>query len=594
MPICVRGFGIDFRSTNRQPYLMHLPTRSTLTILILLLFVSSAGAQTYSNAAVQRMYGALMILERRINIELNRPQFKHPTATGDEKIRQKLAELGQLKTEISTARGAAQTLMSAQGGSSHSEGVDDNDPHLKTLLNSMTQIQDHRYFTQNLDSHARRQFNQSAQRFHESTGPSAPDFEPAGTNSALMGAESCPDLSLDAPDHSAHGLPVKNQKSEGICYGIVAAELIDSYRQTYAPTSPFRPVSPLILSIETELANQQSRRSNVPDHIKNLNFTEKAKELSELKRQHEELGKEIGQRHPETGDAIQKYELQSLKFKMQLLESKMRIIEIQTEWARNHENFEKNPNYLDKGATAMDALLIAKNGGACLENPKDESAATMEFYLNFSDFIKLGHRVILHGQHSRMTPTERAQQVAGRVVCHLESRGISVTAEKLAVDIEALAGKEADDFLEGLLTAITKECNQGNRLSPSSIPDPVTLEIKSQAELDNLVHERFGSGSQKKLPFALSICSDILGAGPQHRGLNESNRCGSGDGHAVTVIGSRWNPNTRQCFLKVKNSWGTSCNSISSAWNCKAGILSIDTQTLARNAYQATYLPPRQ
>jgi hypothetical protein len=275
------------------------------------------------------------------------------------------------------------------------------------------------------------------------------------------------------------------------------------------------------------------------------------------------------------------------------LEIQTKQIVIDMEMAQFEKaTLETNRNYLKVGASAKDALLLAKNQGACLENPKRESSATHGFEMNFAEYIKSMHRMNRADQHLPIPTRAGAQFVAISLACHLESRGVSVAAQRLTAEIEAIAGKEADEFLETLLDTIAKECNPGHRLPQSTIPEPIEVELKSQAELDTFVRERFMPGPQKRLPFSLAICGKMLAAGPKNHGLNDENLCFEGDAHSVTVIGSRWNPTTRQCFLKVKNSWGTSCGDISPAWKCKGGILSIDTHTLSRNTYSATYLPP--
>jgi hypothetical protein len=301
---------------------MYTRKRSILILFSLTCLGPWALAQTYPNDAVQNIYGAITNLENRVQIDLNRLKSKIDPSTPYENTRKKLTELKQLQAKISKARRAAQALMRSIHVSSHPHGVDDSDPQLKTMLAWITQIKDQRYFAKTLDIQARNHFNQSVQRLQESTGPSAPALEQllntpsqASTSSAPHPTEGCPDISLDAPHQSAHGLSVKDQKNESICYGIVAADLIDSYRQAYVPSSPFRPVSPLILSIETERANLKKHWSGISADLKNLNFSEKEKELDELKKQSDELEKEEAQRQPHPDAQIDRIQRETLKKK---------------------------------------------------------------------------------------------------------------------------------------------------------------------------------------------------------------------------------------------------------------------------------------
>ena len=60
--------------------------------------------------------------------------------------------------------------------------------------------------------------------------------------------------------------------------------------------------------------------------------------------------------------------------------------------------------------------------------------------------------------------------------------------------------------------------------------------------------------------------------------------------HASVVVGRQWNPDTKSCQLKIKNSWGEGCTFAKNPKLCKDGYYYLDADTFASSDSQVIWI----
>ncbi|MBF0299239.1 MAG: hypothetical protein HQK51_10995 [Oligoflexia bacterium] len=75
----------------------------------------------------------------------------------------------------------------------------------------------------------------------------------------------------------------------------------------------------------------------------------------------------------------------------------------------------------------------------------------------------------------------------------------------------------------------------------------------------------------KGMPIGVGLRAGFIVKGPdwkEDKGISDEEKSKLSTGHAVMIIGTRFNPQKDQCEYLVRNSWGTSCNPISKEYEC--------------------------
>ena len=63
------------------------------------------------------------------------------------------------------------------------------------------------------------------------------------------------------------------------------------------------------------------------------------------------------------------------------------------------------------------------------------------------------------------------------------------------------------------------------------------------------------------------------------------------DGHAVAVVGRRWNEKTNSCEYQLRDTFGDSCEDYRRDVECDGGYLWVKESTLRKNIFEVMYIP---
>jgi len=160
---------------------------------------------------------------------------------------------------------------------------------------------------------------------------------------------------------------------------------------------------------------------------------------------------------------------------------------------------------------------------------------------------------------------------------------------------EALKCSSPDLCFEDAMQALDQACKASDR-KPIPIPDPTVVHVSSDDSFSRSVNDAFDPKRKPIQPFTIGYAASLLKNGKNYVGLDRKAKDGSrafkdNDGHESVVDGRRFNPKTGKCELRIKNSWGPSCNyDYSQDWECENGKIWVDQDTLAKNTDSVTYL----
>lgn len=200
-----------------------------------------------------------------------------------------------------------------------------------------------------------------------------------------------------------------------------------------------------------------------------------------------------------------------------------------------------------------------------------------------------------------------------QVACQLPSKGDFTQYELTSKQILRALNKENPlHLLEKILdTGCSKDGmipynggrlswrdSQGRRLLPYC--KTVLGRGETPSRYLRIIHQRLNRSFPQQ-PVEISYCSRVLKKGKGFNGLkfldqeNDSKygkkeskgKCGK---HASLVIGRKWNSVTNKCQLLIRNSWGTSCNSYHSDWDCDNGNIWVNQEDLGENIYEVQHL----
>jgi hypothetical protein len=100
------------------------------------------------------------------------------------------------------------------------------------------------------------------------------------------------------------------------------------------------------------------------------------------------------------------------------------------------------------------------------------------------------------------------------------------------------------------------------------------------------IHRELNLGIKTAMPIGIGYCAKVLKVGKtfEAKNFDSDSTCGR---HASLIIGRRRHPESKQCQLLIRNSWGKNC-SYSKDWTCdkNAGSVWVDESALSRAIYE--------
>lgn len=184
------------------------------------------------------------------------------------------------------------------------------------------------------------------------------------------------------------------------------------------------------------------------------------------------------------------------------------------------------------------------------------------------------------GPASSQNPGDQARAL-------LASKGCAVSAsENSSVYLSTLATVTQTEEAR-FVSQVNQACQSAGRISP---PHPLScsstmLPAASARASEKPLLDYFSNKTVP--PLLIGYCSQVLHAGQGYVGVSP----GAGKNtfscdcamHYSAVIGKRASPRTGKCQFLIQNSWGTDCDYYSHDWDCEAGKIWVDVDTLSRN-----------
>ncbi|MBF0313887.1 MAG: hypothetical protein HQK50_16265 [Oligoflexia bacterium] len=436
----------------------------------------------------------------------------------------------------------------------------------------------------------------------------------------------CPTVDLTAKGSLLEQAKIINQRQEGICYSVVAAEMIDAYRRSKDLASlPIRTTSPMVLAVDNQLyLVKKAKESSEAQEAKSrkIQCTQEieclSKELAEkqqTKIRAEALQASVASMMTEelkNSDPNLYIEYATLLFDFlksaRLTQQKIAEIEsiinlkqqVVTMTGEIYSNLTRPKSDLLKGGLIEDGINAAKKQGICLEQEQSrgEQASTLE---NTTALFKQVHNMAFSLDEYKDNRRKQESLLYGALSMACEERGLGMSGldriHVLNTNIEKILNhpgiqQQEEKFIHSMLKSISQMCGVKDRVKGEQLqlPEVKTTRIDSEDDLRKLLANHFNGKNKNNLPFGLGICGDLLQQGASYRGKEETpaSLCKNKDGHAVLVVGSRWDQSSGKCLLQIQNSWGEGCDQYAKEFACDKGRLWIDSESLSRNSRTAT------